>query len=321
MKRIDISFPAYSMRVLGLLFLSTIWTLACTTPSPSPLCDSNDDCPNGQICSNGLCGEASSVTDLNPSIDCFQSSDCGENARCVEGTCFQNECMDGMKRACETTCGAGEELCAGGVWRACNAQPTAEICGSEIDEDCDGKVDEGCDCQNGEERPCRTDCGTGVERCIDNRFIGCTAGRPRSEICLDPEAGVDEDCDGIIDEECEMCPQEGATRTCETSCGSGQETCTDGRYRDCTAPIPSDEVCNGQDDDCDGSIDEQIVRDCDNKCGKGSESCVNGAWMGCDAPENCNCSTEDGIDVQLCGACGERSRTCETRSGENGQSA
>ena len=303
---------AWLLKQLLCALLFSVISISCTNPSPSPLCGSNDDCPSGQICTDGLCGDTT-VSDLDPSIQCSQSSDCGDDARCVDGTCFQNECMDGMKRPCQTACGMGEELCSGGVWRACNSQPTTEICGTGEDEDCDSKIDENCQgCTNGEERPCATDCGTGVERCIDGQFIGCTAGRPRTEICLDPNAGVDEDCDGTIDEECESCPEEGSTRACETSCGEGVELCSGGVFRDCSAPIPSDEICNGADDDCDGEIDEQVVRDCNNQCGMGSERCVSGQWMGCDAPENCNCTPEDGVDIQLCGTCGERSRTCDT---------
>lgn len=294
------------LRGLGCLILST-----CTTPITAQLCDTTADCPSGQVCSVGQCADPIPQADLNPGIECFTNEDCPNNARCVEGGCFQNECEDGEKRACETACGMGERLCAGGVWRACNAQPTSEICGTGIDEDCDQVIDEGCSgCEDGTERTCITDCGSGVERCIGGQFIGCTAARPRMEICLDPNMKVDEDCDGELDEECEACRTEGETRTCETACGTGVDVCSGGVYRDCNAPIPSEEICNNLDDDCDGNIDEQLVRRCDNRCGNGSERCEAGKWVECDAPENCACSPEEGLDSQLCEACGQRSRMC-----------
>ena len=38
----------------------------------------------------------------------------------------------------------------------------------------------------------------------------------------------------------EVCADAGATRACETICGTGEETCAGGIWRDCTAPKPRD---------------------------------------------------------------------------------
>ena len=94
----------------------------------------------------------------------------------------------------------------------------------------------------------------------------------------------------------EACTTEGATRDCTTACGSGTETCSDGTWIDCTAPLPSPEECNDVDDDCDGEIDE-VVLPCDDG---GTSTCWHGTWQECDpppttpTPETCNGIDDDG---------------------------
>jgi fibro-slime domain-containing protein len=39
-----------------------------------------------------------------------------------------------------------------------------------------------------------------------------------------------------------VCDNPGEERACETICGTGIETCTGGRWRDCSAPLPKNEV-------------------------------------------------------------------------------
>jgi hypothetical protein len=87
--------------------------------------------------------------------------------------------------------------------------------------------------------------------------------------------------------------EEGTVRPCETECGGGDERCTGGTWRGCTAPRPIQESCNGVDDDCDGSIDEVVYRACDG----GFDTCFEGAWTGCVTEpmfETCNGVDDDG---------------------------
>ncbi|MBL8682828.1 MAG: hypothetical protein JNK05_26925 [Myxococcales bacterium] len=79
--------------------------------------------------------------------------------------------------------------------------------------------------------------------------------------------GVDDNCNGQVDEGC-LCTQ-GSMRACFPGasdrrgvgrCRDGMMTCTElGLWSDCVGAVsPTEEVCNGQDDDCDGMVDEGL---------------------------------------------------------------
>ena len=284
-------------------------------------CEADTDCPGEQVCSGGRCveapcGDAGTCPPgtsclggrcVNPQDRCTGDDDC-PGGRCVDGECFANECEDGDERPCENECGTGVQRCAGGVYRPCSARSSSEVCDG-ADNDCDGDADELLDCtgcEEGAERACQTECGSGQEQCVGGAWRGCDAPRARIEIC---GTGVDENCDGRVDEGCDGCA-DGDTRRCETECGEGVETCSDSTFGGCDAPTPRDEICDGQDNDCDGTSDEGVVRDCGNACGAGTEQCADGAFAGCTAPENCACEAEATPDVQSCGVCGFRQREC-----------
>ncbi|MFA5154975.1 MAG: MopE-related protein [Patescibacteria group bacterium] len=115
-----------------------------------------------------------------------------------------------------------------------------------------------------------------------------TAGSPSSETCN----GVDDDCDGSVDE--------GLSQSTSCSAGTGacyrtgtmSRTCAgDGSWNpwgacSATAGSPSSESCNGVDDDCDGSTDEGLSQSTSCTVGTGycantgtqSRSCSGGSW-------------------------------------------
>ena len=156
-------------------------------------------------------------------------------------------------------------------------------------------------------RPCMTECGVGEEFCAGGNWAFCNAPRAYPESCGNLE---DEDCDGQTDEGCDNC-ENGETRPCQTACGDGVETCQDQTWGVCDAPVPDDEVCDGADNDCDGRADEDVARRCDNACGAGIQACKAGMWEVCTAPDACACIDSNLMDIQICGRCGQRTRSCE----------
>ncbi len=212
-------------------------------------------------------------------------------------------CGDGMVRACTLPgiCAAGTEQCTGGAWGACSVSPQTETCDGR-DEDCDGTADEGltvtcyADADNDtyaepgaspsalcpvSGRPAFGGCplnftnrapGTGTSDCNDMQSGISPAG---TEVCTDGGPGVDENCDGMVDEGLSVtCYADGdgdtyapATSTATSRCrdasrpgtgfcpagytdrapGAGTTDCADGMA---TVNPGATELCDGFDSNC-----------------------------------------------------------------------
>ena len=132
--------------------------------------------------------------------------------------------------------------------------------------------------------------------------------------------GIDDDCDGSVDEEL----------TRPTTCGvgacsgnTGTETCTDGDWgNDTCDPLDgaTAERCDNVDNDCDGSVDEGLTRQ--STCGvgacsgnTGTETCTAGNWGDdtCDPLDGATAERCDNVDNDCDGSVDEgltRSTSC-----------
>ena len=157
--------------------------------------------------------------------------------------------------ACRGECAPGALMCLDGSMQCIGERtPLPEVCDNK-DNDCDGSIDEdfplkGQACSAGQGACLRQ--GTYV--CTpDGTDVMCSAepGMPQFEECN----LQDDDCDGEVDEDW---PQE-----CFTACGDGTIDCVNGMLGQCSAGMPSDEVCDDSiDNDCDGFTDLE-----DSTCG------------------------------------------------------
>ncbi|MEP6861834.1 MAG: putative metal-binding motif-containing protein [Deltaproteobacteria bacterium] len=119
-------------------------------------------------------------------------------------------CNPGDARTCYTgesgtegvgPCVGGNQSCTpGGTWSSCVGQvlPAPEVCGDHIDNNCNGMVDEDVDVDGDGYTTCGGDCCDSTSVCGDPASVNPGA----VEVAGD---GVDNDCDGIIDEAPALC--------------------------------------------------------------------------------------------------------------------
>lgn len=229
----------------------------------------------------------------------------GAFPKCVQGACAVDTCAagrvdlngndgDGCEYACDPSNG-GVEICDG------------------LDNDCDGQKDEGFDLTSDTSNcgACGTVCALdnatnvacsmtgGFPTCVvsscDAGYVnldlldnnGCEYACPVMPPVAETCNGVDDDCDGLVDEDnpgggaaCEgACPG----GECKGKCTAGTTLCTGGALVCLPGVGPSLEVCNDVDDDCDGIVDNGFYLDDDplNCGGCGHVCAMDDAVGGC----------------------------------------
>lgn len=114
--------------------------------------------------------------------------------------------------------------------------------------------------------------------------------------------GVDDNGNGLIDEGAGERGQ--LIRPCSTECGSGWQSCINGRWGPCSAPQPGP---NGK---CRCTEEGEIKR-CSTPCGEGRQICEGGYWSECRVEEAGDEICANGVDDDCDGETDEEDCKCE----------
>ncbi len=290
----------------------------CTpTEDPAEVCDGVDNDCDGTV-DNGF--------DLMNSLEhcgACQTPCAAPNGvpACDMGRCRLVECMAGFvdinndpTDGCEAACVVnGDELC------------------NEVDDDCDGRTDEGFDLNNDGEN-CG-ECGNSCE--VENGASFCNGGRCDVLSCgagfvdLDNDPsngcecaisnggieacdGLDNDCNGVVDDADRVVPPEDFTCLNRGVCRGVRPACREAAW---TCPYPDtyeqDETrCDDLDNDCDGDRDEPFPT-LGRPCSEGVGICRNDGVVECDGLQATACSATESPERATDEACNGADDDCD----------
>ena len=213
----------------------------CTVPD----CTSNEECNDGNSCTLNACQEgqcvAAPISGCIPGEQCTSNEQCIGPDECTVGFCDSTgNCQFAPIPGCTSCIPSGTEICDG------------------LDNDCDGGVDEdyalGAPCFTGE-GACQSLGNLVCNSSGDGTVCSAILGTPVDETC----DGLDNDCDGIIDNDvnspfCELTQGvcAGSVQSCSGAGGFG--ACGITEYG--VNYEPTEIACDGLDNDCDGTTDD-----------------------------------------------------------------
>ncbi len=292
---------------------------SCTPGTPSgddSVCDGTDNDCDGATdeafstaptsCGVGVCSASGATSCVAGSVEdsCTPGTPTGTDSVCDGADEDCDGSTDEAFASSTTSCGVG--VCAATGATSCVAGSVEDSCSPGVptgsdsvcdgaDEDCDGATDEAF-------ASTPTTCGIGV--CASVGSTSCSSGSVQDSCVVGLPTGddsvcngVDDDCDGLIDEAfvstATTCGVGGCSASGVTLCVAGAvvDTCTPG------TPAPDDAVCDGVDADCDTVTDEDFAPSCN---GTLAVTCIAGVEQStqCDDGDPCN-----GDETCSAGAC------------------